>query len=50
MARVAWYFDVSARWAAPEFIEWSSDEKRDIFSFAMVMIEVRCRYLPLLDY
>ena len=35
-----------ARWAAPEVVHWKNPRSKeaDVFSFAMVMIEVRCKY------
>ena len=38
----------TARWTAPEILneEGTHSKEADLFSFAMVMVEVRCGYLP----
>ena len=41
----------TTRWTAPEILnkKGSFSKGADVFSFAMVMVEVRCRYPPWLD-
>ena len=41
----------TVRWTAPEILskKRTFSEEADVFSFAMVMVEVRCRYSPWLD-
>lgn len=38
----------TARWTAPEILNetGSYSKEADVFSFAMVVIEVHCRYVP----
>jgi len=44
--------NITSPWAAPETLKWDKrrSKEADVFSFAMVMVEVYSRYLPWLDH